>query len=100
MFAPLKKLVAAAKGPEARARRPCRRPALEALEGRQLLATLGPELALSPPNPHALGHAVSAGAPAGSSVVFGVEKFPPTDHDIYAQRLDPLGKPIGLPIAV
>jgi hypothetical protein len=82
-----------------RARR--RRPALETLEGRALLSFVGSIQRVSF-NPQATDNSDSDNASSanGTSVAVWVNAFSATDHDIWAQRLDVAGHPVGSPIQV
>jgi hypothetical protein len=78
-----------------------RRPALESLDGRTLLAFAGPEHQVSL-NPEASDNFQSANASSfnGTSVAVWINAFSEVDHDIWAQRFDADGQPTGEPISV
>ena len=83
-------------------RRTCRRrPALEALEGRALLSFVGSIQRVSF-NLQATDNIDSDNASSanGTSVAVWVNAYSATDHDIWAQRFDSLGHPVGGPISV
>ena len=77
------------------------RPALESLEGRQLLS-LGPEM-ISPVNTTTRNNqfdADNASSVNGSSVVVWTDQFSVTDHDIRAQLFNAAGAKVGPEIVV
>ena len=90
---------AAAEAGARRSRR--RRLALEALEHRSLLSTLGPEHQVSFNFPATDNDSSDVATSAnGTSVAVWVNAYSSTDHDIWAQRFDSTGQPIGAPIMV
>jgi hypothetical protein len=76
------------------------RPALEALEGRQLMS-LGTEFSVNSQRVGDQFSSVSAGAlTGGSTVVAWTTTFSPTDHDIHAQIYRSNGTPLGTEITL
>jgi hypothetical protein len=75
------------------------RPHCEGLEGRALLSFLGSEHLISTTarDNTASDNASSVG---GTSVVVWQRNFSSTDHDIFAQRFDKLGNPLGAAITI
>src|SRR5262245_791332 len=91
----------AVMAPDARPRRPRRvRPALDALEGRQLLSFLGSETQVSPPASGSQLHSANASSANGTSVVVWVDNNFLTDRNILAQRYDASGAKVGPVIQV
>jgi hypothetical protein len=84
------------------ARRPRRsRPALESLEGRQLLSTLGGETQVNPVTADKTYSSTTASSSNGSSVAVWVDDYYNTgDTDIWAQRYDATGAKVGSAIQV
>src|SRR5262249_32695673 len=84
------------------ARRPRRsRPALESLEGRQLLSTIGAETQVNPPTSDVVFGSSTASSSNGSSVVAWVDNYHNSgDTDIWAQRYDATGAKVGSAIQV
>src|SRR5215208_6306564 len=83
-----------------RARRPRRQqPALEALEGRQLLALVGPEFTVNA-GPRAQFQPDVASSPGGLSVVVWQEQVSSTNSNILAQRYTAAGTPVGLVVPI
>src|SRR5262245_43227563 len=77
------------------------RPAFEPLEGRALLSFFGSVQRVSF-NTQATDNMESdiASSANGTAVVVSINAFTPNDHDIWAQRLDSAGHPVGGPITV
>jgi hypothetical protein len=78
-----------------------RRPALETLEGRELLSLVGPEQRVSVNGqPTDNLESATASSDNGTSVAVWVNAYSQSDHDIWAQRYDEFGQPTGGPIMV